>query len=258
MKLGFKVTLVVLVASLGIHLISNILDKNDGTLTTEVETVKLPIEKQPENKGVTEKKIILNLRLNPNRTLFLTSPVEQFTVNELVNNLRQMEKTNNVDPIYLLIDSPGGSVLDGAQLISQMEAMKAPVHTVCLKICASMAALIHQYGKKRYALDRSVLMFHPASGGAQGQVDNMISRLKTIKRYVNKFNAYIINRSGINEEEFNKMMSYELWLDAEDAKTTNFVDNIVSIDLPLKDDLKLSGNDKMTIDHSFKVQKYDL
>lgn len=68
-------------------------------------------------------------------------------------------------PIYLLINSPGGSVMDGALIISAIEASKAPVYTICTQLCASMAALIHQYGHTRYMVDRSILMFHPAAGG---------------------------------------------------------------------------------------------
>lgn len=257
MKTTFKVVIASTLISLGLYVITNLIDSNDRPLTTEVDTVKLPLEKTPDIKGSVDKKVILNLHLNEKRTLYLTQPVSMDVVDDLVNKLRQMEKTSS-EPVYLLIDSPGGSVFDGAQLVSQMESMRAPVHTVCLKICASMAAIIHQYGKKRYALDRSVLMFHPASGAVQGQVGNMINRLKTINRYVNKFNQYIINRSGINEEEFNKIMSYELWVDAEDAKTTNFLDNIVSIDLPLNVPERPLGTDKMKLVHRVDVQKFDL
>ena len=33
----------------------------------------------------------------------------------------------------------------------------------------ALAAIIHQYGHKRYQVDRSELMFHPASGGVEGE-----------------------------------------------------------------------------------------
>ena len=86
------------------------------------------------------------------------------------------------EPMYVFIDSPGGSVLSGAQIISAIQAAKGPVNTLCVGICASMAAMIHQFGTNRLVLDRSFLMFHPASGGAEGEVDKMYSRLTTIRQ----------------------------------------------------------------------------
>lgn len=135
-------------------------------------------------------------------------------------------------PTFLLIDSPGGSVLDGALILSAMEASKVPVYTVCLSLCASMAAVIHQYGSKRYAIDRSILMFHPASGGVQGTLEQQAARLNTITRYVYKMNAYIAKKANLTLEKYNALTVSELWIDAEDAMKQGFVDGIVSLTLP--------------------------
>lgn len=128
-----------------------------------------------------------------------------------------------------MIDSPGGSVVDGSQLISFMEASSVPIHTVCLKLCASMGFVIHQYGKTRLAVDRSFLMAHPASGGTRGQLDNMISQLNALQRYVTKSNNYIATRSGKTLAEFKELWAFEMWKDAEDSKELGFLDNIVSL-----------------------------
>lgn len=132
-------------------------------------------------------------------------------------------------PTFLLLNSPGGSVLDGALIVSAVQASKAPVYTVCLQICASMAAIIHQYGKERYVVDRSILMFHDAAGGVQGNMPQMITRLTFLNRYVNKMDLEIAKRVGISLETFHNMFSGEMWLDAEDSVNKNFAEKIVSI-----------------------------
>lgn len=132
-------------------------------------------------------------------------------------------------PIFLLLDSPGGGVLSGARLISAMQASKAPVYTVCMNMCASMAFMIHQFGVKRYALDRAILMSHPASVGSQGDVDRIASFIGTIKRYTNKLEAEVAKRMKLDFTAYKQKIQNEYWVDAEDALKDNVVDQLINI-----------------------------
>lgn len=201
------------------------------TPTSIVLNRTLPTQESPavvpsEDLRIAEKTIEI-LKPNPARVIKIFQMIDESSVIPAVNQLKELGDSD--EPIYLLLDSPGGSVLDGATLISQMEATRAPVYTICVKLCASMAAVIHQYGTKRYMLDRAILMFHPASGGAQGQVPNMISRLNAISRYVSKSDAYIMNRSGIQKAEYDALIAYELWIDGEDAVAKRLADKLVAL-----------------------------
>lgn len=233
---------------LGAKLLSKTTNTNSVPVVTEVSSAKYDVSTHVNTvviptpvvtnelvkiiNGVQVKtKNVTNLKVDTLRLVEINSPIGS-NILDVVNKLRKLEAANN-KPIFMTIDSPGGSVIDGRGLIAQMQSMKSPIYTVCTKMCASMAAIIHQYGTERYALDGSILMFHPASGGAQGQLDNMLSLLGTIKSYLNKMNAYIISRSKMSKEDFDKAMAYELWLDAEDAQEKGFVDKIVSINVDL-------------------------
>lgn len=177
---------------------------------------------------VNEKKSILRLNVDKKRVVYFTDTFNRQSVARAVKELKRLEKESN-ERIMLAIESPGGSVIDGAELTAQMEASKAPVDTVCLKLCASMAAITHSYGAKRYALDRAILMYHPATAGVQGQVPNMLSLLTTLTRYIDKFNANIVNRSKMTKEEFDRLVSYELWIDSEDALAKGLIDGIINV-----------------------------
>jgi len=183
-----------------------------------------------KNKEQVAEKTKSILRYSSNRIVYLNSQVDYYSMKEATESLKKLEQESN-EPIFLWIDSPGGSVIDGATLISQMEASKAPVYTVCARLCASMGAMIHSYGHKRYALDRALLMYHPATGGVQGQVPNMISVLKTIQRYIDKMNFNVINRSGgkLTREDFENLVAYEIWIDSEDALDKGLLDSIVNL-----------------------------
>lgn len=144
-------------------------------------------------------------------------------------------------PIYLLINSPGSSVLDGALIVSAIEGSPVPVYTVCEQLCASMAFIIHQFGHKRLMVDRAILMAHPATGGLQGTLEQMRSRLDTIQRYVNKFDAKIANRAGLSLEQFSAKTVSEMWLDAEDSTAQGFNEEIVNIRLSPPPSVDLSA-----------------
>lgn len=176
-------------------------------------------------------KQVQRLTVNKDRVVYLDEEVDFQSVTTVINKLKELN-SKSAEPIYLLLDSPGGSVLDGGLVISEMESSKAPVNTVCTRICASMAAMIHSYGKRRYSLDRSILMYHPASGQAQGQIPNMMSQLNSINKYTDRMFANISDRSMVSKEELARRVAYEIWEEAEDAVNEGFSDQIISLNVP--------------------------
>ena len=68
------------------------------------------------------------------------------------------------DPIYLVINSPGGSVVAGLQVITTMRIAQSRGVTIkCIvpMMAASMAFQIFAECDERYAFDNSLLLWHP-------------------------------------------------------------------------------------------------
>lgn len=164
--------------------------------------------------------------------------VDKFSTETLIKDIT--EKSKEGKDLYLLIDSPGGSVLDGARIVSTMEASKVKIHTVCIRMCASMAFIIHQYGTTRLAHDRAMLMGHPASAGLEGTLEQMSSRLNALMTYVDKLDAPIAVRVGMSLESFKALTVSELWIDSEDSLKRHLLDKIVYIDTNLPRPVLLS------------------
>jgi ATP-dependent Clp protease protease subunit len=176
---------------------------------------------------------VSDLKIDSKQVILLTGPIGMPSLFSGASNLdipsRILALSKNHKPIYLLIDSPGGSVMDGAMIISAMQGAGVPVYTVCTKLCASMAFIIHQYGTKRFMIDRAVLMAHPASAGVEGTIEQMHSRLAFLERFTGKLNAGISKRAGITSEQFKSQYLVEQWLDAEDSTASHFNDSIVTL-----------------------------
>lgn len=221
MKTGLVVVgigLVSLVASVGVMSVNTSTHKN-------VDSPKLESKQDSQTLPVNQKNV-QNLTLDDSNVILLNGPILDNAAS-VANDIKDLY--SKTDTIYVLINSPGGSVLDGALIVSAIEASPVPVYTVCTQLCASMAAIIHQYGHKRLMVDRSTLMFHNAAGGLQGQMPEMKNRLAYFDRMTMKMDAYIAQKAGITLDKFLLDMSHEFWIDAEDAVEQHYADGVVNI-----------------------------
>ena len=239
-------------ASYGVYTNYNIHPTVVVPTVTTVLTRAMPIN-PPTDMSSTPPKKVKQLNLTNKNVISIYGEIgfDAYYVSKKITQLG-----NTGQPIYILINSPGGSVLDGALIVSAIEASLVPVYTICEALCASMAFIIHQYGHKRMMVDRSILMGHPASGGVSGTLEQMQSRLGTIHRYVNKFNSYIANRAGLTLNQYLPLVVSEMWIDAEDATTRHFNDEIVNVKLPMVPPLgEITIMEKR---HNFVKEKMDI
>jgi ATP-dependent Clp endopeptidase proteolytic subunit ClpP len=221
----------------GMLLFTGVLMLSSPPSTKEQREIDVLSVKPPEVKEVVVDK---NLRIKKRKVevikplesevLYLSGEVGGDQTSELVERIKEASEVNSVT--YLIIDSPGGSVLEGNMVISAIETAKNPVYTVCYRICASMAAVIHQYGHRRLIVNRATLMFHNASGGFQGEVGKVKSRIDWIDRITKKTDAYIANRSHHDLSKFLSDLNNEIFLDGEEALEENYADGMVNIILP--------------------------
>lgn len=182
----------------------------------------------PKAEIKTQPKSVTALNIPESQVLVLNGIVGLGT-DELAAQI--FDKGQGTKPLYLLINSPGGSVLAGAMVISAMESAKVPIYTICLEVCASMAAMIFEHGTERYVVDRALLMFHPAStgGGGPEELDKTVSRLLTLQRYIGKMEARVAARANMTFERYKLLASSELWIDGEDAVNGGFADKLISL-----------------------------
>ena len=132
-----------------------------------------------ENESDGERSYDLYSRLLKDRIVMIQGEIDDASMNVAVGELLFLNSQNNELPIYLYINSPGGSVMAGAQLVDCMNFISAPVYTIALGTAASMAGVILSAGEKghRYCMKSSQILVHAMSGGTgQGRTrDNIIS-----------------------------------------------------------------------------------
>ena len=100
---------------------------------------------------------------NSERTLSVIGPIGENAL-KLADQVERLSAKSS-DPIYIIINSPGGAVLAGSQLAQAMDIARArDVKVVCAvgNMAASMAFQLLPHCTERYALRNSLLLFHPS------------------------------------------------------------------------------------------------
>merc|ERR1719224_421737 len=114
-------------------------------------------------------------RLTRERIVFMGSEIDDEMANQIIGVLLYLDNENPNQPIYLYINSPGGSVISGLAIYDTIQHIRSEVVTVNLGLAASMASFLLCSGSRgrRFALPHSRVMIHQPMGGTQGQAEDI-------------------------------------------------------------------------------------
>jgi len=131
-------------------------------------------------------------------------------------------------PIWLYINSPGGSVVDGLGIIDTMRNCNSPVFTVVVGLAASMGAAIATCGDRRYATENSTIMFHEVSSGSKGKVSDMEESLEQSKKYDDLLANIIADNLHMDVKKYKKMIKKtDVYLSASECQKLNAIDVVL-------------------------------
>lgn len=183
---------------------------------------------------VTQAKTVV---LTSQNTVIMNKVFRNSSVAQVQQKLSELASKTNQD-LYLVLDSPGGSISAGQNLISFARSLPNRVHTITL-FGASMAYLVAQHLNKRYVISSSRMMSHRARiSGLSGQVPGeAVSRLKHVNRIIKELFATTAKRVGSNYKDYMRSVYDELWLTAAQAVQTKHADAMINA----KCDKSLSG-----------------
>ncbi len=176
-----------------------------------------------------EQWISIYTRLSQERILFLGQEVTDGIANSLVASMLYLDSDDPTKPIYLYINSPGGSVTAGMAIFDTMQYIKCDVVTICVGLAASMGSFLLAAGTKgkRLALPHSRIMIHQPSGGARGQATDIEIEAKEILRIRHQLNGIYAKNTGNPIEKIEKDMDRDFFLSAQEAKEYGLIDSVI-------------------------------
>ncbi|MCP9777068.1 ATP-dependent Clp protease proteolytic subunit [Cyanobium sp. T1G-Tous] len=178
-----------------------------------------------------ERWVDIYTRLGVERILFLGSEVTDAVANALVAQMLYLDSEDNSKPIYLYINSPGGSVTAGLAIYDTMQYVKSDVVTICVGLAASMGAFLLGAGTKgkRLALPHSRIMIHqPLGGTSQRQASDIEIEAKEILRIKDMLNHSMADMTGQPFEKIEKDTDRDYFLSAAEAKDYGLIDRVIA------------------------------
>jgi len=187
----------------------------------------IPMVIESTHRG--ERSFDIYSRLLKDRIIMLGTPIDDNVASVVIAQLLFLDSEDPEKPIQLYINSPGGVVTSGLAIIDTMSLVRAPVHTICIGQCASMAAIILAAGAKgsRLILPRARVMLHQPSGGAQGQATDIEIQAKEILKAKAILNRIIADCCGKDYEQVCRDTERDNFMNAEEALAYGLVDKII-------------------------------
>ncbi len=187
----------------------------------------VPYVVEQTNRG--ERSYDIFSRLLNDRIIFLGEEVNATTASLVVAQLLYLEAQDPDKEIQLYINSPGGSVTDGMAIYDTMQYIKCDVSTICVGMCASMAAFLLNAGAKgkRLALPNAEIMIHQPSAGTQGQVTDMAIHLRRFEIIKKRMNRIMAENTGKSIEEITTACERDNFMQAEEAREFGLIDKVI-------------------------------
>jgi ATP-dependent Clp protease protease subunit len=178
-----------------------------------------------------ERWVDIYTRLGVERILFLGGEVSDGVANSLVAQMLYLDSDDNSKPIYLYINSPGGSVTAGLAIYDTMQYVKSDVVTICVGLAASMGAFLLGAGTKgkRLALPHSRIMIHqPLGGTSQRQASDIEIEAREILRIKDMLNHSMADMTGQPFAKIEKDTDRDYFLSAAEAVEYGLIDRVIA------------------------------
>jgi ATP-dependent Clp protease protease subunit len=180
-------------------------------------------------------------RLLNDRVIFVNGEVEENMAANIVAQMLFLESEDPDSDIYLYINSPGGSVIDGLSIMDTMKFIKPDVSTVVMGQACSMGSFLAQAGApgKRFVLPESRTMIHRVSSGTPGtrgsvhvqelQFEDAKRTFEESQRINQRLTELYVrhNTAGKTYEQMFETMKFDTFLSAAEAVEWGLADKVI-------------------------------
>ena len=188
-------------------------------------TITIPTVLEQGNMG--ERAFDIYSRLLRERIICVHGEVTDTMASVVTAQLLFLEAEAPNKPLYMYVNSPGGSVTAGLAIYDTMQYINPKVHTIAMGQAASMGSLLLCGGNVRMALPNARIMLHQPSGGAQGMASDIQIQARNILDVRNRLNNLYVHHTGQSLESIEKVMDRDTFMDVNQALEFGIIDEIL-------------------------------
>ena len=206
----------------------------------------MPTTVQLEPAGISDEFYNQIMRENyDNRTLILNCGINEEVIEYYVMYILKWNREDaglsdeaRKDPkrvITIVINSPGGSMMDAWSLIDACLASKTPIRTIGMGMVASAGYKIFLAGDERYAFSHTSFLMHDG----ETSIENSSSKAKQTMKFFDSMDErskrYVLEQTNMTEEFYDSIWEQEFWFWPDQGKELGVVHKIIGEDCELED-----------------------
>lgn len=171
--------------------------------------------------------------MSDNRIIYLVGEINEITALQVIMQLLFLSQEDFKEPIYLYINSGGGSIVHGLAILDAIKYIQTPVYTICTGFAASMGAFLLSCGTKgqRCALKHSKILIHQpliSSGNNIIKKETDIRKMaENLKEKRDQLERILAENTNQPLEKLHSDCERDNWMSAEEALKYGLIDIII-------------------------------
>jgi ATP-dependent Clp protease, protease subunit len=170
-------------------------------------------------------------KLFEDRIIFLGTPIDDTSANDVIAQLISLEGQDPDRPISIYINSPGGSLTSLMAIYDTMEFVRPEIETTCVGQAANAAAILLAAGSpgKRAALSNARILLHqPSTEGGRGDSTDLEIHAREILRLRAVMEQILARHTGRTAEQVRADIERDRFLTADEAREYGLIDEIIT------------------------------
>jgi ATP-dependent Clp protease protease subunit len=169
-----------------------------------------------------------------NNHVYFYSEIDRTTIFKLLGAIREAEeycvlnsyKLRVEIPIYLHINSNGGTISDAFAAIDAILSCRVPVYSIIEGATASAGTLISVVCKKRYICPNAYMLIHELRSEVWGKMSEIEEEYKNLKKTMRHIIKIYTAHSNLSKSELKEMLKGDLWMSADTCLEYRLVDEL--------------------------------
>jgi len=155
----------------------------------------------------------------------------------------ELQALGHVNNISLHLNSPGGSVFEGAAIFNALKRNSAFITVYIEGLAASTASLIAMAGDRVEMSENSLFMIHNPWSLVSGNADEFRKMADVLDKTKSAMISGYMAKTKKSEQEISDLMSAETWFTPDEANQSGFIDGVTkALPVAASFDLSLYNN----------------
>lgn len=164
------------------------------------------------------------------RVYVFNDQVSSASVRSCLSVLTSWHRVFPGEPMEIVFNSPGGSIIDGLALYDYIQELRRSGHhitTSSLGMAASMAGILLQAGDRRVMSRESWLLIHEAAFMTAGKFGDIEDTVGWVKRIQERVLDIFAERSKLTKTQLrNRWHRKDWWISSDEALKWGLIDEV--------------------------------